>query len=140
MITDPTVRSGASSARVGETFKVALAASFMPAVQNLPLTVRFDPSVLRFVEASLGELAEQAGAAKPVAAADAFKGRVDIPLNFSRPAALNGNGTLVNLTFMVKAGRPSTQLIASQMAITTDSGDNLMVPSGPRAYALRLTP
>ena len=132
--------SGASSARVGETFKVALAASFMPAVQNLPLTVRFDPSVLRFVEASLGELAEQAGAAKPVAAADAFKGRVDIPLNFSRPAALNGNGTLVNLTFMVKAGRPSTQLIASQMAITTDSGDNLMVPSGPRAYALRLTP
>ena len=102
--------------------------------------MRYDPSVLRFVEVSLGSLAQQAGAAEPTATADALKGRVDIPLSFSRPGALSGNGALVNLKFAVKSGRASTQVIASQVALTTDSGENLMVPAGPRSYALRLTP
>jgi general secretion pathway protein D len=131
--------SGANAARVGETFQVSLAASAMPALQALPLTVRFDPSVLRFVEANLGALAHQAGAADPVVTADSLKGRVDVPLNFSKPSALAGNGSLVDFTFTVKANRIATQLIASQMSVKTTDGGDLMLPPRPRSHAVRLS-
>lgn len=132
--------SGTGTARVGQTFQVSLTSTSMPAAKDLPLTVRYDPTVLRFVELSLGGLAQEAGAAQPPPAATTPRGRLDIPLHFSRPQALSGSGVLVNLTFAVTTGRASTQLIASQMSVTTDDGARVMIPSGPRSYALRLTP
>jgi hypothetical protein len=131
--------SGATTARVGETFQVVLSASAMPAMGSLPLTVRFDPVVLGFVSATLGSLAQDAGAADPVPKVDALRGRLDIPMSFSKPSALGGSGGLVTLTFTVKAGRPSTQVIASQMSVKTETGADIMLPASPRSHSLTLT-
>jgi len=131
--------SGPTSARVGESFQGSLTASAMPATGALPLTVRFDPVVLSFVSATLGSLAQDAGASDPAPKVDGVKGRLDIPMSFSKPAALGGSGSLLTLTFNVKAGRPSTQLIASQMAVKTETGADVMLPASPRSHSVMLT-
>ncbi len=132
--------TGPGTVRLGETFQVALIGSALPALQGLPLSVRFDPTVLRFVDAAIGPLAQSAGAERASAKADALRWRVEIPLTFSQPPALAGDGTLVTLNFTVVAGKAMTQLIAAQVDAKAEDGTTRLLPSGPRTHLLRITP
>lgn len=131
--------SGPASVRVGETFNLTLVASSLPPLQSLPVTVRFDPSVLRFVEMKPGPLAQDAGAEATTASLDASRGRVDVPMRFAKPQALGKDGTLVTLVFQVVAGRAQTQVIASQVEGRGSDGSSHMLPGSPRSHSLRIT-
>jgi general secretion pathway protein D len=132
--------SGPGTVRVGETFQIALLGNTLPALRDLPLSVRFDPAVLRFVASAVGPQAQRGGATEVNAKADARRGRVTIPLAFSQPSALAGDGTLVTLTFTVVAGRSQTQLIAAQVDAKNEDGSTHLLPSAPRTHQLRVTP
>ncbi|MFZ2652039.1 MAG: secretin N-terminal domain-containing protein [Burkholderiaceae bacterium] len=130
--------AGPASARVGETFKLTLSATSLPALRDMPVTVRFDPGALRFESANLGDLAERAGASPPAPTVDALKGRLDIPLSFAQPDALVGDGALLELTFQVHTGRAVTQLVVTQNEASSPDGSRLVLP-GPRNISLRIT-
>jgi general secretion pathway protein D len=130
--------SGPASTRVGESFTVSLNASAMPPLRNMPMSFRFDPAVLRFESAALGSLAQSAGAAAPAPTVDTRTGRIDLPLNFSNPEGLSGDGAVVELTFTVHTGRATTQVIAAQgEAGGTDGSSRIPLP-GPRSLSLRI--
>jgi general secretion pathway protein D len=130
--------AGPATARVGESFKLTLNAVALPALRDLPLTVRFDPSVLRFESASLGSLAQGAGAANPSPTVDGRRGRLDLPLNFTQPKGMSGDGAIVELTFTVYKGRAMTQVfVAQNEAGSTDGSSRILLP-GPRSLALRI--
>ena len=129
---------GPASARVGETFKLTLNARSLPALRSMPVTVRFDPTVVRFESVALGALAERAGAAPPTPAVDALKGRIDIPLSFAQPDGLAGDGALIELTFVVHTGRAVTQLVVAQNEASGTDGSRVTLP-GPRNISLRIT-
>jgi general secretion pathway protein D len=131
--------TGPATARVGETFQVVLMASGLPPTRSLPLTVRFDATVLKYVDYSLGSLAEEAGAERTGVSADALTGRLEVPLTFSRPEAIAGDGPLVTLTFEVKAGRPLTRLTVAQLEVKGEDGSTQQVPAGPRSIMLRIS-
>jgi DNA-binding transcriptional regulator/RsmH inhibitor MraZ len=66
------------------------------------------------------------------------KGRLDLPLTFSNPAGLAGDGAVMELTFTVHTGRATTQLIAAQgEAGSTDGTSRIMLP-GPRSLSMRI--
>lgn len=129
---------GPAGAAVGNELSVALEGSSLPLVRELPLVVRYDPLVLRFVAAELGPLAQQAGAADAVPRADATTGRLDIALSFSRPERLAGAGALVNLTFAAKTARAQTRLVAAQIDVKGEDGQLLSVPR-PRPHLIKVT-
>ncbi len=129
---------GPASAKVGETLRIALDASNLPQVKGLPLTVRYDPLVLRFVGADLGGLAQQAGAADISPNADAATGRLDIAMKFRKPELLSGSGTLVNLSFAANTARAQTRLVAAQIDIKAEDGQLLSVPR-PRPHLVKVT-
>jgi general secretion pathway protein D len=135
---DPEVSwRGPASAKVGEEFRVALEGGALPQVKTLPLVVRYDPLVLRFVGAGLGTLAQQAGAAEPETRADPAIGRLDIAMNFSQPARLAGSGPLVNLTFAAKTARAQTRLVAPQIDVKGEDGQIVSV-ARPRPYLIKV--
>jgi general secretion pathway protein D len=129
---------GPATARVGETFTLSLNAVSLPALRDMPLTVRFDPTVLRFESASLGSLAQGAGAAEITPTIDSRSGRVELPLSFSQPRGMSGDGPVLELTFTVQRGTAATQVILAQNeAGGTAGGSRFMLP-GPRSLALRI--
>ena len=105
---------------------------------SLPLTVRYDPLVLRFVGADLGKLAQQASAADISPRADAATGRLDIAMSFREPEQLSGSGTLVNLSFAANTARAQTRLVATQIDIKAEDGQLLTVPR-PRPHLVKVT-
>lgn len=129
---------GAASAKVGETLQVALDATGLPRLKALPLTVRYDPLVLRFVGAELGNLAQQAGAADIAPRADPATGRLDIAMSFRKPEQLSGSGTLVNLSFAANTARAQTRLVVAQIDIKAEGGQLLSVPR-PSPHLVKVT-
>jgi hypothetical protein len=94
--------------------------------------------VLRFESASLGSLAQGAGAAEITPTIDGRGGRVELPLNFSLPRGMSGDGPVLELTFTVQRGTAATQVILAQNeAGGTAGGSRFMLP-GPRSLALRI--
>jgi hypothetical protein len=109
-------------------------------LRDLPLTVRFDPSVLRFESASLGSLAQGAGAAQPEPTVDGRRGRVDLPLSFSQPKGMSGDGAVVELSFTVQKGRSATQVVLAQSQAGASAGGERILLPGPRSLGLRIAP
>ena len=129
---------GPASTKVGDNISVTLDGSALPRLKGLPLVVRYDPLVLRFVGADLGALAQQAGATEATPYADASTGRLDIALRFGKPERLAGTGALVNLTFAAKTARAQTRLVAAQIDIKAEDGRVVSVPR-PQPYMLKVT-
>ncbi len=129
---------GPASAKVGEVVRVVLDGSSLPKMKSLPLVIRYDPLVLRFVSADLGSLAQQAGAADITPNADPATGRLDIAMSFRKPEQLSGAGALVNLSFAANTARAQTRLVAAQIDIKAEDGQLLSVPR-PRPHLLKVT-
>jgi general secretion pathway protein D len=132
--------SGPATIKLGETFQVTLSGSSLPALKNLPLTVRYDPVVLRFIDASAASVAVAAGAETVRAVVDTARGRAEIPLTVANPDGLSTDGPLLTLSFAVRVGRASTQLIVAQTDVKAEDGTSRLIPAAPRSFAMRIMP
>lgn len=128
--------SGPNSAQVGKPFEVKLTASNMLTLHRLPLVLRYDGLVLSYQSFQLGELALKAGGSVDAPKANPAVGRLDIPISFSKPELLNGDGTIITLTFAPKTARASTSLVATQVDVKTAEGA-LRTIERPQNYVIR---
>jgi hypothetical protein len=117
-----------------------LSGSALPALKTLPLTVRYDPVVLRYVDASAASVAVAAGAEPIKAHVDTARGRAEIPITVANPDGLSADGPLLTLSFAVRVGRASTQLIVAQTDVKAEDGTSRLIPPAPRAFAMRIMP
>jgi hypothetical protein len=128
--------SGPNSAQVGKPFQVTLNASNMLRLQRLPLVLRYDGLVLSYQSFQLGDLALKAGGSVGTPKADAAVGRLDIPITFTQPDLLTGDGTLITITFAPKTARASTSLVATQVDVKGQDGQ-LRTIAKPQNYVVR---
>jgi hypothetical protein len=128
--------SGPNSAQVGKPFQVTLNASNMLRLQRLPLVLRYDGLVLSYQSFQLGDLALKAGGSVGTPKADAAVGRLDIPITFTQPDLLTGDGPLITITFAPKTARASTSLVATQVDVKGQDGQ-LRTIAKPQNYVVR---
>jgi hypothetical protein len=128
--------AGPNSAQVGKPFQVTLNATQMLRLQRLPLVLRYDGLVLSYQSFQLGELALKAGGEVGISKADVAVGRLDIPITFTKPDLLQGDGTLITLTFTPKTARASTSLVATQVDVKAADGQ-LRTITRPQNYLVR---
>jgi general secretion pathway protein D len=105
--------SGPHQARIGNPFTAEVAAVDLPALKRWPLVLRYDPLVMRYVDAVPGPAALGAGASLRSALAQPLAGRIELTLEFPRPAAIASGEALVVLTFAAVSARAQTQLTVS---------------------------
>jgi hypothetical protein len=131
---------GPPSARVGESFSVSLMAAGLQGLKQLPVTLRYDPAVLRFEGAKVGALAETAGGSIAQPTVNARAGRVEVPMSFGAGEGLAGEGALLELSFTVQTGRSSTQLILAQSEPTGLDGSARAALLKSHSLQLKITP
>ncbi|MBL8341574.1 MAG: hypothetical protein JNL30_08900, partial [Rubrivivax sp.] len=117
--------SGPRQAQIGAHFTVEVAAVDLPGLRRWPLVVRYDPLVMRFVEAVPAASAAAAGATLQPARVDSMAGRVELALQFPKSqgtaatttaaAAAAAEQPLVALTFAAVSPRAQTQLLVSAL-------------------------
>jgi general secretion pathway protein D len=95
--------------KVGAEFQVALEITATRDIRTLPLTIRFDPLVLTFLDAQLAEFASKSGVAAVEPVVDAG-GSVRLELRAGPGRSFRGQGVLLTLRFAARAPRQQTQL------------------------------
>lgn len=112
----------AGPVKKGEQFSVSINASGFNGVRSVPLMIQYDPAVLSFVDADLGEFGARARAVKadPVILANA--GRVNMTLNPGKEQSFTGSGELLKLTFAAKLPRPFTQVSLARVDLQESGG------------------
>jgi general secretion pathway protein D len=118
--------------KVGQSFEVALEVNAGADLTRLPLVVRFDPLVLTFLDAQLGEFASKSGVSALKPEVDATRGSVRFDLQAGAGKSFRGQGALLALRFAARAPRQQTQLMLSQI--------ELKDATGALAAAVRATP
>jgi general secretion pathway protein D len=129
---------GPENARVGDTIKVRLNAKGLQGLRDYPVSLRYDPSVLRLESNSLGALAEAAGAKPSAGTNDVRTGRFELPLSFSKAQGLSGDGVILEMNFNVYRARPVTQLFMARVDAETADGKGRVQLPGPRTLAVRI--
>ena len=110
--------SSVISPAVGEQLRLNLNITAGEAVAGYQVTLRFDPTALRYVESGNGEyLPDGAFFVQPVVNRD----RVELAAT-ALAGVSNGDGTLATITFEVMAVKPST-LTLSEPLFADDSGN-----------------
>jgi hypothetical protein len=117
--------------KVGETFAVSLDARAGDSLQRFPLVVRFDPAVLTFLDATLGEFASKSGVPALDPAVDATTGQVSVELAAAAGRTFNGEGALLSLRFKARAPRPQTQVSLAPIELRTAAGAPDVVRTSP---------
>jgi general secretion pathway protein D len=128
--------TGPNSVQVGKQLQVTLTAGNMLNLHRLPLVLRYDGLVLSYQSFQLGELALAAGGSVDAPKANAAIGRLDIPISFSKPELLKGDGAIITLTFTAKTARASTSLVATQVDVKGADGQ-LRTIARPQNYIVR---
>ncbi|MBK4735821.1 secretin N-terminal domain-containing protein [Noviherbaspirillum pedocola] len=126
------------SARKGDTFSVSIDAARLNGVSSVPLIIQYDPAILSFVDASLGELGARANAVKNDPLINQNAGRISVTVDAAKDAALSGSGELLRLSFTAKLARPSTQL--SLARVDLKEGATLRALPRPQALTLKVDP
>jgi hypothetical protein len=106
--------SGPRQAQIGAPFTAEVAAVELPALRRWPLVVRYDPLVMRFVEAAPAAAAAALGATLQPVRVDTLVGRVEIALQFPKATPAETQ-PLVLLTFAAVSARAQTQLLVSAL-------------------------
>ncbi|MFO1296736.1 MAG: hypothetical protein U1F25_09830 [Rubrivivax sp.] len=75
---------GPRQAQIGAPFTAEVAAVELPALRRWPLVVRYDPGVMRFVEAAPAAAAAAAGATLQPVRVDPLVGRIELALLFPK--------------------------------------------------------
>jgi general secretion pathway protein D len=100
---------GPSQARVGEQFQVSVRLATDQSITKLRSQLRYDASALQLVDASTGDLVPAAAGGPKVDTHTAGGAQLDIGTTADEP--VQGNGTLMVLTFKALAPRPATNVL-----------------------------
>ncbi|MBL8288687.1 MAG: general secretion pathway protein GspD [Rubrivivax sp.] len=130
--------SGPRQAQIGAPFTAEVAAIELPALRRWPLVVRYDPLVMRFVDAALAVTAAAAGATLQPVRVDPLVGRVEIALQFPKAAPVSER-PLVALTFAAVSPRAQTQLLVSALDAKGEDNQPLRLSRGA-PLRLKTTP
>jgi general secretion pathway protein D len=128
--------NGPASVRVGEEFEVLLEVTVHEPLRSLPLTIRFDPQVLSFVEARPEELARSSGIERIAPKLDSASGRLDVELQSAAGKPFSGQGRLISLRFAAANARAQTRIALGQ--INLPASDGLRTIPRPRTLLLRV--
>jgi len=131
--------SGPRQAQIGAAFVAEVAAVELPALRRWPLVVRYDPVVMRFVEAAPAAAAAAAGATLQPVRVDPLVGRVELALQFPAKAAPLATQPLVALTFAAVSSRAQTQLLVSALDAKGEDHQPLRLARGT-PLRLKTTP
>ncbi|MBL8324631.1 MAG: hypothetical protein JNJ89_06690, partial [Rubrivivax sp.] len=136
--------SGPRQAQIGAHFTAEVAAVDLPGLRRWPLVVRYDPLVMRFVEAAPASSAAAAGATLLPARVDSMAGRVELALQFPKApstaaSAVAAEQPLVALTFAAVSPRAQTQLLVSALDAKGEDDRPLRVGRGA-PLRLKTTP
>jgi general secretion pathway protein D len=129
---------GASTAKVGEQFKIVVNAQAGSKVVDVPLKVAYDTSALEVVEVSEGDILKGSDA-KTVFSSNVDSSGGEVSLDISQPdrEGFAGRGSLAVLTFKVTAANSQAPISISGSAVNAD-GDEVPVRL-PAPHSLVLT-
>ena len=99
---------GPSQARVGDQFQVSVRLATDQSITKLRSQLRYDASALQLVDASTGDMVPAAAGGPKVDTHMAGGAQLDIGTTAEEP--VQGNGTLMVLTFKAVAPRPATRV------------------------------
>jgi hypothetical protein len=123
--------------KVGQTFEVALRVAATAELQRLPLTIRYDPLVLTFLDAQLAEFASKSGVTRIEPVNDAAAGAVRLDLRAGAGRSFRGEGVLLNLRFAARTARQQTQLALTPIELK-DAAGALAAAVRPAPLTLRV--
>jgi len=119
---------GATQAKVGEPFKLALQAQAGAKVAGVPLQVAFDPAVLEVLEVTEGDFLNRNNVTTAFSSnVDAAAGQIAIGVSQPGQNGSDGAGGLVNITFRAIAAKPQSSITVSASNATDASGQSLPV-------------
>jgi general secretion pathway protein D len=123
---------GASQAKVGEQFKVAVYAQTGGAVASIPLKVAFDPAALQVVDVSGGDFLKGHNAnALFKSNLNQASGQVSVDISQAPgQAGIGGQGSLAVITFKAIAANPEVPITLSGSALTA-TGDDVPITLPP---------
>jgi general secretion pathway protein D len=118
---------GASTAKVGDQFKIVVNAQAGSKVVDVPLKVAYDTSALEVVEVSEGDILK-GSEAKAVFTSNVDSSGGEVSLDISQPdrEGFAGRGSLAVLTFKVTAANSQAPISVSGSAVNAD-GDEVPV-------------
>lgn len=127
--------SSSGPVKKGDQFSVSVNAASFNGVRAVPVMVQYDPQVLSFVAADLGEFGTRVGAVKSDPVVNQGAGRLNMTLKPAEGQTFKGAGELLKLTFTAKLPRPSTQLSLARV----DLQEGTALRTIPRPQPLTLT-
>jgi general secretion pathway protein D len=130
---------GASTAKVGDQFKIVVNAQAGSKVVDVPLKVAYDTSALEVVEVSEGDFLK-GNNARTVFSSNVDPSEGQVSLDISQPdlEGTAGRGSLAVLTFKVTAANPQVPISISGSAVNAE-GDTVPVRL-PTPHNVVLTP
>jgi general secretion pathway protein D len=126
------------SAKKGDQFTVIVNASRFNGIDSVPLAIQYDPQVLTFVDASLGEFGTRTGAIVSDPVTNQNAGRLNMTLKPGKGDAFTGSGELMRLTFSAKLARAATQLSLARVDLR--EGSAVRTIPRPQPLTLKVDP
>jgi general secretion pathway protein D len=126
------------AARKGDQFTVIVNASRFNGIDSVPLAIQYDPQVLTFVDASLGEFGTRTGAIVSDPVTNQNAGRLNMTLKPGKGDAFTGSGELMRLTFSAKLARAATQLSLARVDLR--EGSAVRTIPRPQPLTLKVDP
>jgi general secretion pathway protein D len=126
------------AARKGDQFTVIVNASRFNGIDSVPLAIQYDPQVLTFVDASLGEFGTRTGAIVSDPVTNQNAGRLNMTLKPGKSDAFTGSGELMRLTFSAKLARAATQLSLARVDLR--EGSAVRTIPRPQPLTLKVDP
>lgn len=108
---------GPGVVRQGDSFSVSVQAEGFDGVSRVPIAIQFDPVILSFVGADLGDFGARSGAVKGEPVVNQGAGRLNLTLDSGKGKTLTGGGELLRLTFSAKLPRPMTQMALGRVSL-----------------------
>lgn len=123
--------------KVGENFAVQLLIQSEQAINSVSATIGFDPALVQIVSVVEGDFMQRGGAQSTLTSRTDASGQLLFTL--ARPAAVNGQGSLITLNLRARAATEETRLqLLNSAAVGTEGRSAALAPFSP--HLLRITP
>ena len=131
---------GPTQAKVGDKFTLTLMAQAGQSVTSVGVTLSYDPTVLKAVDAVEGDFVRQSNQPSSFNRdIDASAGQISIELAQSGAEGTSGTGSVASIAFEVIAAKPQSQVMVSRVTAASALGEALpFVP--PAAHNIVLNP
>ena len=123
--------------KVGENFAVQLLIQSEQPIGSVSATIGFEPAMVQIVSVVEGDFMQRGGAQSTLTSRTDASGQLLFTL--ARPAAVNGQGSLINLNLRANAATEQTRLqLLNSAAVGTEGRSATLAPLTP--HLLRITP